>query len=99
MIGEDWQITMHEQIRGTQSRLAPTLFFIILYIIGNMFLMNLLLAILLKNFEESSHASNYNDDEEDLNNEIHANTSLQKLKYVIDESYQNLAVKLRFKQV
>ena len=50
MIGEDWQETMHQQIRAQRSRTAPYLFFVTLYIVGNLFLMNLLLAILLKNF-------------------------------------------------
>lgn len=52
LIGEDWQAIMHNYMRIERSRLIPNLFFIILMIIGNLFLMNLFLAILLKNFEQ-----------------------------------------------
>lgn len=50
LIGEDWQIIMHDYIRADQNRLIPNIFFIILMVIGHLFLMNLFLAILLKNF-------------------------------------------------
>ena len=52
LIGEDWQIVMHDYFRSKQSRLVPTMYFIFLMVLGNLFLMNLFLAILLKNFEE-----------------------------------------------
>ena len=52
LIGEDWQIIMHDYIRSKESRLVPSMYFIFLMILGNLFLMNLFLAILLKNFEE-----------------------------------------------
>lgn len=51
LIGEDWIMIMHDYMRAYQSRLIPSLYFIILMIIGHLFLMNLFLAILLKNFE------------------------------------------------
>ena len=51
LIGEDWQAIMHNYMRAKRDRLIPNIFFIILMIIGNLFLMNLFLAILLKNFE------------------------------------------------
>lgn len=43
---------MHQGIRVNKS-LNVSVFYIGLYIIGNWFLMNLFLAILIKNFEES----------------------------------------------
>lgn len=51
LMGEDWQLVMHVYIQASQSRILPSLYFISLMVIGNMFLMNLFLAILLKNFE------------------------------------------------
>ena len=43
---------MHEYIRSHQKRGIPYAYFISLMIIGHLFVMNLFLAILLKNFEE-----------------------------------------------
>ena len=51
LMGEDWQLVMHVYIQASQSRILPSLYFLSLMVIGNMFLMNLFLAILLKNFE------------------------------------------------
>mmetsp|Transcript_40272 Transcript_40272/g.61452 ORF Transcript_40272/g.61452 Transcript_40272/m.61452 type:complete len:188 (-) Transcript_40272:5238-5801(-) len=51
-IGEDWQLVMHDYIRATNDLLKSYLFFVSLMVVGNLFLMNLFLAILLKNFEE-----------------------------------------------
>ena len=52
LIGEDWVGMMHNYMRVKRNRIMPNVFFIILMIIGNLFLMNLFLAILLKNFEQ-----------------------------------------------
>jgi hypothetical protein len=52
LIGEDWQFIMHDYERANQSRWLPCFYFIFLMIVGHLFLMNLFLAILLKNFEE-----------------------------------------------
>ena len=43
---------MHDYERVEKSRVLPCIYFIFLMIVGNLFLMNLFLAILLKNFEE-----------------------------------------------
>lgn len=55
LIGEDWQLIMHDYVRAKQNRLIPNIYFMILMIIGNLFLMNLFLAILLKNFQQENH--------------------------------------------
>jgi hypothetical protein len=49
-IGEDWNSVMYDHVR-VQGRMH-IIFFIFLFIIGNIILLNLFLAILLKNFEE-----------------------------------------------
>ena len=54
LIGEDWQLIMHQYVRSHKSRLMPYVYFISIMVIGNLFLMNLFLAILLKNFEDKS---------------------------------------------
>ena len=60
------------------------MFFITLYIIGNLFLMNLLLAILLKNFEESNHA--LPDEKQDLDNAVYLKNSVEKIKVTLKTS-------------
>ena len=50
LIGENWNSTMYDHLRAG-SRTAYV-FFISLFIFGNLILLNLFLAILLKNFEE-----------------------------------------------
>ena len=65
LIGDDWQNIMHDYIRANKSRIAPCLFFISLMIIGNLFLMNLFLAILLKNFEDVKDSQNNEEDKEE----------------------------------
>lgn len=50
-IGEDWNSVMYDHTRALGTRLYM-LFFIPIFIIGNLILLNLFLAILLKNFEE-----------------------------------------------
>ena len=57
LIGDDWQYIMHDLIRVKRDRVMPCLYFLLVMIIGNLFLMNLFLAILLKNFEEKIHGS------------------------------------------
>ena len=64
LIGEDWQQIMHDYARAKRDRLIPNIYFIILMLIGNLFLMNLFLAILLKNFQEST-------EKEEDQNKIH----------------------------
>ena len=48
-IGDDWNSIMYEHIRVTGE--ATFAYFISLFIIGNLILMNLFLASLLSNFE------------------------------------------------
>jgi voltage-dependent calcium channel L type alpha-1D len=49
-IGEDWNSSMYDHVRATGN--GGIFFFISLFILGNLVLLNLFLAILLKNFEE-----------------------------------------------
>ena len=60
-IGEDWNSSMYDVYRATGG--GAYLFFISLFIIGNLILLNLFLAILLKNFEEPPGGGE--DDEEE----------------------------------
>jgi voltage-dependent calcium channel L type alpha-1D len=50
LIGEDWNNVMYAYVRATNS--LAIAFFMSLMILGNLVLLNLFLAILLKNFEE-----------------------------------------------
>ena len=67
LIGEDWQLIMHKYVRSHKSRLSPYLYFISLMVIGHLFLMNLFLAILLKNFEDKGDEANEDEDNEGTN--------------------------------
>jgi len=49
-IGEDWNSVMYDHYRATNS--LTIAYFMFLFIFGNLILLNLFLAILLKNFEE-----------------------------------------------
>ena len=60
-IGEDWNSSMYDVYRATGP--GAYLFFISLFVIGNLILLNLFLAILLKNFEEPPGGGE--DDEEE----------------------------------
>ena len=51
MIGENWNSTMYDHMRGT-SKFA-SLYFIALVILGNIIMLNLFLAILLGNFDRA----------------------------------------------
>ena len=51
MIGENWNSTMYDHMRGT-SKLA-SIYFIALVILGNIIMLNLFLAILLGNFDRA----------------------------------------------
>ncbi|PCI31095.1 hypothetical protein COB52_00365 [Candidatus Kaiserbacteria bacterium] len=51
IIGEDWNNIMYAYVRGTGSDFT-IMFFVSLLIFGNLVLLNLFLAILLKNFSE-----------------------------------------------
>ena len=48
-IGEDWNSVMYDHVRATSD--VSILFFCFIFIFGNLVLLNLFLAILLKNFE------------------------------------------------
>ena len=94
MIGEDWQETMHQQIRAQRSRTAPYLFFVTLYIVGNLFLMNLLLAILLKNFEVEEEQDNQEDEKV---NEESADGNYQVAKNWLTKSIREIQLRFRFR--
>jgi hypothetical protein len=49
LIGEDWNNVMYNYVRATDQ--SAMIFFVSLTILGNLVLLNLFLAILLKNFE------------------------------------------------
>lgn len=79
LIGEDWNSVMYDHYRSTRSPVA-VIFFILIFILGNLILLNLFLAILLKNFEEPP-----GQDEEEVFEEFEAKqeSKLQKvLKFV-----------------
>ena len=54
LIGDDWNEIMHNMIRAHKNRQITCIYFLLLMVVGNLILMNLFLAILLKNFEEKS---------------------------------------------
>ena len=62
-IGEDWNSVMYDHYRATSS--ITIVYFMFLFIFGNLILLNLFLAILLKNFEEPPEAED-NDEEEEV---------------------------------
>lgn len=49
-IGEDWNSVMYDHVRATSH--ISIAFFVAIFMLGNLVLLNLFLAILLKNFEE-----------------------------------------------
>ena len=51
-IGEDWNSVMYDHVRATSD--LSILFFCFIFIFGNLVLLNLFLAILLKNFETTT---------------------------------------------
>jgi hypothetical protein len=50
LLGEDWNSVMNDHVRVMGDMYI--LFFVSLYVFGNLIMLNLFLAILLKNFEE-----------------------------------------------
>lgn len=51
MIGENWNSTMYDHMRGTSNYAA--IYFIALVLLGNIIMLNLFLAILLGNFDRA----------------------------------------------
>lgn len=80
LIGEDWQHVMHQFVRSHKSVFLPYLYFISLMVIGNLFVMNLFLAILLKNFEEKSQENEEEKKEEELKESSKFMVMLSSLK-------------------
>ena len=68
---------MHDYVRASKSMSVQT-YFIILMIIGNLFLMNLFLAILLKNFEDKKEKHDEEADEKEEEEDILNINYLQK---------------------
>lgn len=62
-IGEDWNSVMYDHYRATNS--LTIVYFMFLFIFGNLILLNLFLAILLKNFEEPPGQEEIDNDEEE----------------------------------
>ena len=56
--GEGWNGAMFEHYRATRSKYGamPPIYFLIVYILGNLFLLNLFVAILLSNFTRGAEA-------------------------------------------
>ena len=69
LIGENWNSTMYDYLRAGSKTVY--VFFISLFIFGNLILLNLFLAILLKNFEEP-----LGQEEEDFEKELDQNEDL-----------------------
>lgn len=63
LIGEDWNSSMYDHVRA--SGWGGYIFFITLFIFGNLILLNLFLAILLKNFEEPPGKDEDEEEEDD----------------------------------
>jgi hypothetical protein len=61
VIGDDWNRLMADYVRATSN--VSILFFISLTVIGNIVLLNLLLAILIKHFEEKNASKAFEDSE------------------------------------
>lgn len=54
LIGEDWDKLMIDTMVDQKYPIAAAIYFVSLVIIGSMILLNLFLAILLKNFEDKA---------------------------------------------
>lgn len=64
-IGEDWNSVMYDHVRvNGDAPLVHIIFFILLFVMGNIVLLNLFLAILLKNFEEPPSKEEDEEEEE-----------------------------------
>lgn len=81
---------MHDYVRA-QKKMAYQSYFIVLMIIGNLFLMNLFLAILLKNFEEKKDNKSSEDQEVDQNQEDSED--------IYSVEYLQKSLKLKFRRV
>ena len=62
-IGEDWNSVMYDHYRATGA--ITVAYFMFLFIFGNLILLNLFLAILLKNFEEPPGQDEPDEDDDD----------------------------------
>lgn len=63
-IGEDWNSVMYDHVRSQTSQVdfwGTKLIFVFIFIVGNLIMLNLFLAILLKNFEEPPGKDNVED--------------------------------------
>ena len=63
LIGENWNSVMYDHLRAGSK--AAYVFFITWFIFGNLILLNLFLAILLKNFEQP-----LGQDDDDIDNDL-----------------------------
>ena len=66
IIGEDWNWTMYQWVRAyghssTSAYFISIIFFVLLVILGNIIMLSLFTAILLRNFEESSNKEDDSD--------------------------------------
>jgi hypothetical protein len=76
---------MHDYVRAPKQMLNQ-LYFILLMIIGNLFLMNLFLAILLKNFEDKDGGSVEKEEEKEEED-------------IMTLNYLQKSLKLKFRKV
>ena len=63
LIGDDWNVFMYRYMRNSDQPFLATLFFVSLIIVGNLILLNLFIAILLKNFEDKEEEEEEEDRE------------------------------------
>ena len=68
-VGDDWNSIMYDHYRFFRNANSPyayptVIFFMILYILGNLVLLNLFLAILLSNFDPTNTEVEVPDEEE-----------------------------------
>ena len=89
LIGEDWNHVMYKNVRGRE--MVYQLFFVILYIFGNLILMNLFLAILLKNFDTPTDVS-----EEMLQGNYARKGTLFRMKTLLQRGLSTLNVNKKF---
>lgn len=76
LIGEDWNSSMYDHVRA--GGWGGYVFFITLFIFGNLILLNLFLAILLKNFEEPP-GKDEDEDEDDDEPKVPLGTKIKEL--------------------
>ena len=89
LTGENWNEIMIEAIMVVDSMTSPTIFFILMIIIGNYMLLNLFLAILLKFISENSESAAEALPEKATSEEVTRKQSEKRLKPELADSILN----------